>query len=654
MNLILVGCSSNLKSFFKRNPQLYSQFFKNLEIECTCNHFSPTSPLIESNFLSNVYKSINQDPIIIQLNEWLTSQDFEKSEIEEFVFIDAKSYVFKVAHLKLKYSKFSIQFDSSELLKLSHLQSKIAHQGIEVKGSLVLADPNENEEFLILRHNLIDKSLRNNLLFDVLNSEILNDLEKTRSNYFCMNDSIDSFQRDLLLKFVESKSDNSQLLLNDFFDFIFSPGEKIRSIPIYLELIYTSRVDLVENFDPRSISFQDDIFNWYFNYGKFEYSNFIFGNQIDVIFSEKFKATKRVRSDSPGINLVGYENRIMGLSESKMLYSKALRLLNLPISSVGASSSASPFLNPSSTNIELNTFPHSINLIVVNPDQMPSLDYQFSKKWRHNKRNICIWAWELQKYDTNLLEGLDYVDEVWVVSEFVKRCFEQYVDKEISVINIPQSVSNEDLNTRLFNFDYFYFSFDFLSDIERKNPYQLIELFNSLVFDFSLEVHLVIKTVNAKLRLDKYSDLVQKSKSNPFIHIMDATWPEHVINSVIKFSLGVISLHRSEGFGLLLSKSMALGKLTVATSFGGNLDFMDSSNSLLIDNKLVPVSKSVESIYKLDAYWAEPSLEDAIEKVTSILKNHSLRKDLENRAKIDINTRLNPAKIANDIYKKLF
>jgi glycosyltransferase involved in cell wall biosynthesis len=361
-----------------------------------------------------------------------------------------------------------------------------------------------------------------------------------------------------------------------------------------------------------------------------------------------------LRPDELGINLVGYENRIMGLSESKMLYSKALKLLNLPVNSIGASSSSSPFLSPPSKESGLNTFSHSVNLIVVNPDQMPSLDYQFSKNWRQNKRNICIWAWELQKYDASLLKGLDYVDDIWVVSQFVKSCFEQYVDKEISVINIPQSLLDEELEIRLFNFDYFYFSFDFLSDIERKNPYQLIELFNSLVFDFSLDIHLVIKTVNAKLRLDKYNDLVHKSKSNPFIHIIDATWTEPVVNSVIKFSLGVISLHRSEGFGLLLSKSMALGKLTVATSFGGNLDFMDTSNSLLIDHKLVPVSNSVESIYRLDAYWAEPDLEDVINKITSILNNNSLRKNLENRAKINIETKLSPTKIANDIYKKLF
>ena len=654
MKLILVGCSSNLDYFYKRNPQLSSQIFKNLDVECICNNLSDNNPSIESRFLSNVYKSINQDSLIIQINNWLNSQDFDKSEIDEVIFIDAKSYVFRVEDLKLKYSKFSVKFDSQDSLKLSDLQSKEVCKDFKVKGSVTVTDSHKNDEFLVVRQNLIDKRLGHNLLFDCLHSEVLEDINMSDENYFCMNDSLDAFQRDLLLKFVESKLDKAQLSLNDFFTYILSPGDKLRSIPIFLELIYTSRVDLVQSFNPRSISFQNDIFNWYFNYGRFEFKSSIFGTQMDVILLEKFKAIKSSSSDILGINLVGYENRIMGLSESKMLYSKALRLLNLPINSIGTSNSDSPFLNLASTESEANTFSHPINLIVVNPDQMPSLDYQFSKKWRQNKRNICIWAWELQKYDANLLKGLDFVDDIWVVSEFVKRCFEQYVDKEISVIHIPQMLSDKEFDIRLFNFEYFYFSFDFLSDIERKNPYQLIDLFNSLVFDFSLDIHLVIKTVNAKLRQDKFSDLIQKSKSNPFIHIIDATWTEPVVNSVIRFSLGVISLHRSEGFGLLLSKSMAMGKLTVATSFGGNLDFMDNSNSVLIDHKLVPVAKSVESIYKMDAYWAEPKLEDVIDKIVNILNNHSLKEKLENRAKIDIETKLNPTKIANDIYKKLF
>ena len=44
-----------------------------------------------------------------------------------------------------------------------------------------------------------------------------------------------------------------------------------------------------------------------------------------------------------------------------------------------------------------------------------------------------------------------------------------------------------------------------------------------------------------------------------------------------------VSLHRSEGFGLTLAESMALGKPVIATGYSGNTDFMTPANSYLVD-----------------------------------------------------------------------
>ena len=37
----------------------------------------------------------------------------------------------------------------------------------------------------------------------------------------------------------------------------------------------------------------------------------------------------------------------------------------------------------------------------------------------------------------------------------------------------------------------------------------------------------------------------------------------------------LISLHRSEGFGLHLAEAMAMGKAVIATNWSGNTDFMN-------------------------------------------------------------------------------
>ena len=72
----------------------------------------------------------------------------------------------------------------------------------------------------------------------------------------------------------------------------------------------------------------------------------------------------------------------------------------------------------------------------------------------------------------------------------------------------------------------------------------------------------------------------------------------------------LVSLHRSEGLGLHLAEAMWLGTPTIATRYSGNLDFMDDSNSLLVDARLVPVTGG-EGVYPSTAVWAEPDVDEA-------------------------------------------
>ena len=51
----------------------------------------------------------------------------------------------------------------------------------------------------------------------------------------------------------------------------------------------------------------------------------------------------------------------------------------------------------------------------------------------------------------------------------------------------------------------------------------------------------------------------------------------------------VLSLHRSEGFGLVPAEAMQLGKPVVATGWSGNMDFMNARNSAPVSYSLVPV-----------------------------------------------------------------
>ncbi len=73
----------------------------------------------------------------------------------------------------------------------------------------------------------------------------------------------------------------------------------------------------------------------------------------------------------------------------------------------------------------------------------------------------------------------------------------------------------------------------------------------------------------------------------------------------------VISLHRSEGFGLVPAQAMALGKPVIATGWSGNLDFMNKNNSALVSYSLMPVHDPEGAFEADDQMWADANVEEA-------------------------------------------
>ena len=142
----------------------------------------------------------------------------------------------------------------------------------------------------------------------------------------------------------------------------------------------------------------------------------------------------------------------------------------------------------------------------------------------------------------------------------------------------------------------FLFMFDMASIMERKNPLALIAAF-AQAFRGNKKVQLVLKTS----RGDSDPALIHQ------LHVAGTTIGARVIDkmmsredsyALMQASDCYVSLHRSEGFGLTMAEAMLMGKPVIATGYSGNLDFMDSHNSLLVDCKVVRLQRDVPP-YKL-------------------------------------------------------
>ena len=112
--------------------------------------------------------------------------------------------------------------------------------------------------------------------------------------------------------------------------------------------------------------------------------------------------------------------------------------------------------------------------------------------------NIGFWFWELPSARSDWHSYYEYVDEIWVASEFCRRAFSCLT--RLPVTRMPlviegleqQAVHNRahfGLPDSAFLFGY---AFDVNSYLERKNPFALIEAFRQ-EFGDSTDVLLVLK-----------------------------------------------------------------------------------------------------------------------------------------------------------------
>ncbi len=84
----------------------------------------------------------------------------------------------------------------------------------------------------------------------------------------------------------------------------------------------------------------------------------------------------------------------------------------------------------------------------------------------------------------------------------------------------------------------------------------------------------------------------------------------------------VVSLHRSEGFGYLISDAMAYGTPVVATGYSGNADFCDPENSWPVAYRLVSADKVATRWHCDGAEWADADVEAAALQMRLVFENY--------------------------------
>ncbi len=136
------------------------------------------------------------------------------------------------------------------------------------------------------------------------------------------------------------------------------------------------------------------------------------------------------------------------------------------------------------------------------------------------------------------------------------------------------------------------------------------------------------------------------------IILIDANFSRDRVNALLYHCDCYLSLHRCEGFGLTLAEAMFYGKPTIATGFSGNLEFMNSSNSLLVDYQPIELDRDLVYFGK-GTVWAEADLDCASNYLRQVVEDPALANRIGARAAEDIRSQLSPQAVGAKIQTRI-
>ncbi|MDQ8045771.1 MAG: glycosyltransferase family 4 protein, partial [Solirubrobacteraceae bacterium] len=324
----------------------------------------------------------------------------------------------------------------------------------------------------------------------------------------------------------------------------------------------------------------------------------------------------RDRPDTEGVNLAGYFTSELGLGESA-------RQLAAAFEAAGVATTPVQGLLVPPTRQQAEFVPvgpqdahHDVNVVVVNGDQMPHFARDVGPGFFDGRPTIAVWWWEVDPFPAaEWAPAMEWVDEIWVGTDFIRSLIEPHVDVPVWVFPVPVAVQRLETPVPRSHFGWsddetvFLFIWDYHSTEARKNPSGLVEAYRRAFPDDDGSTRLVLKCINHENlpEADEKVRLAAAGRSD--ITFIDRFLSAREKNSLLELADCYVSPHRSEGFGYTPAEAMLLGKPVVVTGYGGTTEYTDDSVARMVRWTPAKVGRGALP-YPPDGTWADPDLDD--------------------------------------------
>jgi glycosyltransferase involved in cell wall biosynthesis len=275
-------------------------------------------------------------------------------------------------------------------------------------------------------------------------------------------------------------------------------------------------------------------------------------------------------------------------------------------------------------------------IIQNNPIHLPVILFLLGRKRLRNKKIIAYSVWETESIPDAWVRSCKLVHEIWTPSDFSAKAFRSKI-KTIPIRVVPHPLrapKKVTFNRKFFelpNGIIILIIADLRSGFNRKNIIGSLEVFRKISAK-AKNATMVLKLSSVEVCIKEKEEIDKLISEIPNIIIIDKFLTVEEMQGLLNLSDIVVSLHRSEGFGLLMAEAMWHSKAILATPWSANMTFLPKDSACYVKYKLVEINDS-QNIYKDKGVWAEPDIKDAAAKLLKLINDKKLRDTLGENAK---------------------
>lgn len=359
--------------------------------------------------------------------------------------------------------------------------------------------------------------------------------------------------------------------------------------------------------------------------------------------------------------IIGEFSKPSGLGEGARIMIQALIKNKIPVYQLDIDLYSYSLLKYREAYKILSAHPHATLILHINAPQIPFVLLNLPRSLLKNRKIIGYWAWELLILPKEWKIGFQFVHEIWVPSLFVAHAIKPWANKynkPVKIIPHPIAEQSDSLSIPISreklglpsNLFIVLTSFNLASSFARKNPIGAIQAFKNACQTIPQgKICLVLKMTHIEHYQNDFKQIIQAVDNDPTILI----YTKHLNreeNKALTFHADIIlSLHRSEGFGLVPAEAMLQGKPVIATNWSATTEFLDKSCGMPIDYSLIPANDP-RMVYQIkNAYWADPNYNIAAKAINTLFYNENYRMTLGHLAQKKIKKYSNAMSLLNNL-----